>query len=351
MSRSRIQLVVAIVAVLFILGAEVSAQEGTNAVEATSSLLQYQGRLRDPSSGAPLADGSYTMAFRFYAIPSGGAALWTETKDVPVRDGLFSTVLGDTAPLDQSLFNGQALWLGIKVGTDEEATPRQQVLPVAYALSLVPGAIVQADSSAAALSVNNVGSGQALHAGGPVVVEGDLTVGGDLNGGEHGHDGADITSGQVAEARISAVIARDGEVSSAINNHAADAGAHHNRYTDAEAANAALNEPEIVTEYEFKDHIYGGMHSGRAIAYGIINQFGDIASATGNVSSSWSSLWQCYEISIEGHTYDHWSYVTIAQPLFGIAYTWSIDGKLYVGIYDFDGEPIKTDFHFVTFKP
>ena len=69
------------------------------------------------------------MVFRLYTAPSGGTALWTEAKDVPLRDGLFSTVLGDTTPLDQGLFNGQALWLGIKVGADAEAKPRQQVLP------------------------------------------------------------------------------------------------------------------------------------------------------------------------------------------------------------------------------
>ena len=118
---------------------------------------------------------------RLYTAPSGGAALWTEARDVAVRDGLFSTVLGDVTPLDQSVFNGQTLWLGVKVGSDEEARPRQQLLPVAYALSLVPGATIQGNSNSAALNLSNTGGGAALHAGGPVVIDGDLTVDGAIS--------------------------------------------------------------------------------------------------------------------------------------------------------------------------
>ena len=122
-------------------------REGAGVAAATSPLLQYQGRLTDPGSGQAVSDGSYSMTFRLYTLVSGGTALWTETKDVAVQGGLFSTLLGDTAPLSQSLFNGQQLWLGIKVGADDEATPRQRILPVSYALSLVPGAVVQASPS------------------------------------------------------------------------------------------------------------------------------------------------------------------------------------------------------------
>ena len=126
-------------------------------------LLQYQGRLTDPGTGEPVADGNYTMTFRLYDAATGGSALWTETEDVSVQGGLFSTVLGDTTALDQALFNGQALWLGVKVMADAEATPRQQVLPVAYALSLVPGARVTGESDGQpALRLNHTGDGNAL---------------------------------------------------------------------------------------------------------------------------------------------------------------------------------------------
>ena len=166
-------------------------------------LLQYQGRLTDPGTGEAVADGVYPISFRLYNVESGGSWLWMETEDVSVQGGLFSTVLGDAIPLDPDLFNGQALWLGVKVGADTEATPRQQVLPVAYALGLVPGAVVEANSSSPVLQVNNTGSGDALSVGG------DLNVSGSLTGGSHNHDtqyvnaaGPDTISGNSSSSML-----------------------------------------------------------------------------------------------------------------------------------------------------
>ena len=56
-------------------------------------------------------------------------------------------------------------------------------------------------------------------------------------------------------------------------------------------------------------------------------------------------------ITIDGHTYDHRYYVTTVTPIIGIANAWNLNGKLCVGIYDLDGQVLKTDFHFVTFQP
>jgi hypothetical protein len=198
------------------LGAGPFDQDVTGVAASTSPLLQYQGRLTDPSTGQAVADGSYSMTFRLYTVDSGGTALWTETKDVAVQSGLFNTALGDTTALSQALFNGQQLWLGIKVGADDEATPRQRILPAAYALGLVPGAAMQADSTSAALQVTNLGTGDALNINGQTTLVGDLSVSGSLSGGSHAHSGADITSGTVAEARIDAAIARDSEILPAV---------------------------------------------------------------------------------------------------------------------------------------
>jgi len=128
-------------------GANPPAEQGVRVAASVAPLLQYQGRLLDAPTGDPLADGDHTMVFRIYNVETEGAALWTESKDVPVANGLFSTVLGDTNALDQALFNGQALWLGVKVGADAEAAPRQPLLPVAYALGLVPGAVIDVDNA------------------------------------------------------------------------------------------------------------------------------------------------------------------------------------------------------------
>jgi hypothetical protein len=128
-----------------------------------SPLLQYQARLTDPATGEIVADGVYTMTFSLYDVDVGGGALWTETKGVEVGGGVFSTALGDVSPLALSLFQGQALWLGVAVGTDGEATPRQQILPVAYALSLVPGAsVVGGSDGKATLYLEHPGDGNAV---------------------------------------------------------------------------------------------------------------------------------------------------------------------------------------------
>lgn len=362
MERNKFQIVVAIfmvvvllgmVLVVILLGDVVKAQGQTAVSAVTPVFLQYQGRLSDPATGEPLPDGSYTMVFRFYKVAEGGTAIWTETKDVPVAGGLYSTALGSTTPLDLGLFNGQALWLGVKVGTDEEAAPRQQVLPVAYALSLVPGASIVGKSSNPILSVSNSGGGAALQAGGAVAVEGDLSVSGDLIGGAHTHSGAAITSGQVAEPRIAGAIARDSEVTSAISSHAANSSAHHSRYTDQEAVDAARAGLDYVTEYDFLDHLYGGMHSGRALAFGVINEDGSVASAFGNVTSRWNNTWDCYEITIAGHTYDSSSYATVVTPLIGgMTAAWGLNGKLCVGIYVDSQSPVfKQPFSFAVFQP
>jgi hypothetical protein len=260
-----------------------SADEGTLAVTGvTTPLLQYQGRLTDPGSGNAVSDGTYTIVFRLYTVDSGGTAVWTETKDVVVAGGLFNTVLGDMIPLDQALFNGQELWLGVKVGTDDEATPRQRLLPVAYALSLVPGAAIEADSASAALQVANVGGGEALHTSGPTVVEGDLTVSGSLSGGSHAHSGEDITSGTVAEAYIDSAIARDDEVTATLDAHAGNPEAHHPRYTDDEAWAAVLardDEPGTTLNADLLDGqdaaafaATGHDHDGSQITSGVVGE-------------------------------------------------------------------------------
>jgi len=113
-----------------------------------ASKITYQGQLTD-SVGNPLS-GNYDMEFQFWtALGDGSQAGSTIAKsDVEVVNGLFSVKL----EVDQSDFNGQGLWLQIRVrpsggSWDDWMTPRQQILPVPYALSLKPGAIIEGDSA------------------------------------------------------------------------------------------------------------------------------------------------------------------------------------------------------------
>jgi hypothetical protein len=99
--------------------------------------ISYQGKLTN-AAGTPLT-GTYTLTFRLYNVSTGGTALDTIIQDVQVNQGLFTTNLS----YNPNLFNGQALWLGIKAGADPEMTPRQEIRPVPYALNVAGGALDQ----------------------------------------------------------------------------------------------------------------------------------------------------------------------------------------------------------------
>jgi len=121
------------------------------AASAVTPSISYQGSLTD-SAGNPLS-GTYTIAFKLYDVSSGGTSLDTDTHSVEVTDGLFNTEID----FDQSYFDGRELWLGIAVGEDAEMTPRQELRPVPYALSLRPGAVINGSLTGPVLKVENTG--------------------------------------------------------------------------------------------------------------------------------------------------------------------------------------------------
>jgi hypothetical protein len=87
--------------------------------------LAYQGQLSD-GAGDPVADGLYLMQFRMYSEAGGGTELWdSDYRTIQVTDGLFAYTLGDTVDVPAETFqNWSDVYLGIKVGTDPEMTPR-----------------------------------------------------------------------------------------------------------------------------------------------------------------------------------------------------------------------------------
>lgn len=101
---------------------------------ATNPQLLFQGQLLNPTTGQPVTNGAYGMSFNLYNVASGGSPLWSESKQVNTTDGLFATMLGSVNPLNTDPFNGQQLYLGIAVGGDPEATPRQPLGYTPYAL-------------------------------------------------------------------------------------------------------------------------------------------------------------------------------------------------------------------------
>jgi len=94
-------------------------------------LINYQGKLTD-TNGNPVADGNYSITFRIYDAAGGGTLLWEETQSILVQKGLFSCLLGGVTNLDLAF--DKPYWLAIKVGSDAEMTPRQQIASVGYAI-------------------------------------------------------------------------------------------------------------------------------------------------------------------------------------------------------------------------
>ena len=87
-------------------------QAGSGAVP---TFLNYQGTLRDPEGN--LMNGVYRMTFRIYDNVTAPTTpnLWEGVyEEVTVRDGHFSVVLGDAAPLPEDAFTSPDRFIGIR---------------------------------------------------------------------------------------------------------------------------------------------------------------------------------------------------------------------------------------------
>ncbi len=117
--------------------------------------IPIQGKLTD-SNGVPL-NGHFNITFALYDVPSGGVALCFDSDDVDVTNGLFSAYVSFCTAED---IDGRQLYLGIQVGSDPEMVPREYILPVPYAYSLVPGAIIRNTGTGHGLEVKSAAPGE-----------------------------------------------------------------------------------------------------------------------------------------------------------------------------------------------
>ncbi len=86
--------------------------------------IPFSAQLKFPN-GDVAPDGSYNVVFSIYTVDSGGTALWSETQPASVRTGVIAVSLGSVTAFPDSLdFSGSSYYLGIKVGTDAEMSPR-----------------------------------------------------------------------------------------------------------------------------------------------------------------------------------------------------------------------------------
>lgn len=108
------------------------------AYAAAPSVMSYQGKLTD-LSGNPL-QGTFSVQFTIYTHQVGGTVRWTETQSVTTEsDGSFAVMLGSVVPIADSVFEGCQPSLAIKVGSDEEMSPRTRLgaVPFCYRISTV----------------------------------------------------------------------------------------------------------------------------------------------------------------------------------------------------------------------
>ena len=105
------------------------------AAQSVPQTLTQQGRLLD-SDGAAVDGVQLTFTFSLYTTAVAGTAVWTETQSITPDNGYFSAKLGEGTAFTANIFDGSqgALYLGIKIGTDAEMAPRQELTSVPFAL-------------------------------------------------------------------------------------------------------------------------------------------------------------------------------------------------------------------------
>ena len=128
-----------LIALLLMCGLAASAQDQVAQQPTTSSvpsLIRYSGLLKDTNS-APLASQTVGVIFSIYKDAQGGAAVWSETRNLATTaTGQYTVLLGSTKSegLPAALFSEQEQrWLGVQVqGQSEQARVLLVSVPYAF---------------------------------------------------------------------------------------------------------------------------------------------------------------------------------------------------------------------------
>jgi len=96
-------------------------------VATTGSPIAFQGVLKG-TKGEALDDGVQAVTFAIYSAAEGGRPLWQESQKVSTADGLFSTMLGISTPINPKLMGTVSeTYLDVTVGSDTEMAPRMRL--------------------------------------------------------------------------------------------------------------------------------------------------------------------------------------------------------------------------------
>jgi len=133
-----------------------------HATAQNSPALNIQGVLRNSNETA-VENGIYKIKFSLYTVETGGLAVWSETQDsVVVNGGVYSTALGKKTPMNAAF--DQVYYLGVKVGSGQEMTPRALLSSAPYALSLIGQSNTFPSSGGIGAGTNTPAAGYQLHA-------------------------------------------------------------------------------------------------------------------------------------------------------------------------------------------
>lgn len=136
---------------------------------ALRAVLQYQGRLLEPATGVPI-EGPLNITFNLYDAADAPVPLWSETKELIITNGFFITLLGDITPFPEDFFRNEERWLGITVGTDPEAAPRQIIAPSPYALFALDAATLDGHTTSDFATAAHSHDNEYLSGAGPSVI-------------------------------------------------------------------------------------------------------------------------------------------------------------------------------------
>jgi hypothetical protein len=98
--------------------------------------ISFQGVLAD-ASGALIPDGPQDLTISIYDVATGGTPLFSETQRVTVVRGVFNAIIGTTDPagIPAAIAFDMPYYLGVRVGSGTELSPRTPFTSVPYALN------------------------------------------------------------------------------------------------------------------------------------------------------------------------------------------------------------------------
>ena len=102
--------------------------------DSTRKLINYQGQLFNPNTnGSPIGSTTYSFKFTLYRDQGGAQPLWSETQTLTTNpDGTFNSLLGSAVGLNDSIFSGEEIFLGVAIN-GQESRPLQIISYVPYA--------------------------------------------------------------------------------------------------------------------------------------------------------------------------------------------------------------------------